>query len=161
MQCYAWINGISGIMQFFVLPICTQKVYLSWLWITMPVIMLILTSLQLYQTRPSLKLVGITFLSMKTIEYSIRGQVSEMVFASLDYESRFIGKQKINLFANRLGKSATAMTLFLFSTYIGKEGYELDQYLVLGSTMVAFVWFLSTIELTRYLDENINESESI
>lgn len=157
-RCYAWINGISGVLQFFVLPICTQKIHLSWLWIMMPLIMLALTSLQLYEKQPSLKLVGMTFLSMKTIEYSIRGQVSEMIFASLDYESRFIGKQKINLFANRLGKSATAVTLFLLSAYLDNEGSDLSQYLVFGSNAIACIWLISTIQLTRYIDYTKNAS---
>mmetsp|Transcript_5122 Transcript_5122/g.9733 ORF Transcript_5122/g.9733 Transcript_5122/m.9733 type:complete len:513 (-) Transcript_5122:697-2235(-) len=151
-KCYAWINGISGFMQFFVLPICTQKIPLSWLWIMMPLVMGCLTLMQLYEKQPSLKLVGVTFLSMKTIEYSLRGQVSEMVFASLDYESRFIGKQKINLFANRLGKSAMAVTLFLLATYLDKEDSELNHILVYGSNLIAFIWLISTIHLTRYID---------
>jgi ATP/ADP translocase len=159
-QCYAWINGISGFMQFFVLPICTQKIRLSWLWIAMPLAMLCLTSMQMYGKQPSLKLVGITFLSMKTIEYSIRGQVSEMVFASLDYESRFIGKQKINLFANRLGKSAMAVSLFLLATYLDKEDSELSQILVLGSNLIAFVWLLSTIQLTKFIEDRKENSNT-
>jgi ATP/ADP translocase len=82
-----------------------------------------------------------------------------MVFASLDYESRFIGKQKINLFANRLGKSAMAITLFLLATYLGKEDSELSRILVLGSNLIACIWLIATIQLTCYIDNRKEESE--
>ena len=118
----------------------------------MPSIMILLTAIQVYENNPSLTLVGCTFLSMKIIEYSLRGQVSEMVFASLDYESRFVGKQKINLFANRLGKSGTAVALFLLATYMDKNVKELNHFLVIASNMIAFLWLFATLQLTRYIE---------
>jgi len=118
----------------------------------MPSIMILLTAIQVYENNPSLILVGCTFLSMKIIEYSLRGQVSEMVFASLDYESRFVGKQKINLFANRLGKSGTAAALFLLATYMDKNVKELNHFLVIASNMIAFLWLFATLQLTRYIE---------
>lgn len=151
--CYAWINGISGVMQFLILPIITKRVHISYLWLLMPSIMLLFTTLQQYVDNPSLTLVGCTFLSMKTIEYSLRGQVSETVFASLDYESRFIGKQRINLFANRLGKSATAASLFILATYMEKEGRELDKLLVMVSNVIAGIWLFATLQLTRCIND--------
>ena len=151
--CYAWINGISGAMQFLILPIITKRVHISYLWLLMPSIMLLFTTLQQYVDNPSLTLVGCTFLSMKTIEYSLRGQVSETVFASLDYESRFIGKQRINLFANRLGKSATAASLFILATYMEKEGRELDKLLVMVSNVIAGIWLFATLQLTRCIND--------
>ena len=152
-QCYAWINGISGIMQFFILPIVTKKINLKWLWISMPSIMLFFTMMQyLSHKNPSLNLVASSFLSMKIIEYSLRGQVSEMVFASLDYESRFIGKQKIGLMANRFGKSVTAVSLFLVATYYEKNESRLYHILVVGSNIAACLWILTTINLIRYMN---------
>ena len=121
----------------------------------MPSIMILLTAIQyqFYDNDPSLTLVGCTFLSMKTIEYSLRGQVSEMVFASLDYESRFLGKQKINLFANRLGKSGTAAALFLLATYMDKDVKELNHLLVLASNVIAFLWLFATLQLTKHIEK--------
>eukprot|EP00979_Chaetoceros_neogracilis_P005812 scaffold1124_cov270-Chaetoceros_neogracile.AAC.2 len=75
-----------------------------------------------------------------------------MVFASLDYESRFVGKQKINLFANRLGKSGTAAALFLLATYMDKNVKELNHFLVIASNMIAFLWLFATLQLTRYIE---------
>lgn len=152
-NCYAWINGISGVMQFFILPIATKKINLTWLWILMPSIMLFFTTMQfLSRTDPSLSLVASSFLSMKIIEYSLRGQVTEMVFASLDYESRFVGKQKIGLIANRFGKSITAVSLFLVATYYNDDESEQYHILVIGSNIAACLWLLTTINLTCYME---------
>lgn len=153
-SCYAWINGISGMMQFFILPAITKAINPKWLWLSMPGTMLSLTATQLflYGRNPPLSLVACSFLSMKIIEYSLRGQVSEMVFASLDYESRFVGKQKIGLMANRLGKSITAVSLFFLATHFEKDESELYHILVLGSNVAAFLWLFTTLNLTNFMD---------
>ena len=118
----------------------------------MPIIMLVLTSLQFYEQNVSLTLVGLTFLTIKTIEYSLRGQASEMVWVMLDYESRFIGKELINLFANRLGKSATAISLFLWTVHLEKEGSpQLRRFAVNASVFLAFLWLICTIRVTRLI----------
>lgn len=150
-SCYAWINGISGVLQFFLLPVITKRIKPSWIWLFMPLTMLCLTSIQFYQSNSSLQLTAFTFFAMKTIEYSIRGQVSEMVFASLDYESRYLGKEVINLLANRFGKSLMAVTLFLLTTYIEKEKTNILDFLIIAPVSVAALWLLTTIRLTKYL----------
>eukprot|EP00551_Chaetoceros_affinis_P009265 CAMPEP_0203684830 /NCGR_PEP_ID=MMETSP0090-20130426/48236_1 /ASSEMBLY_ACC=CAM_ASM_001088 /TAXON_ID=426623 /ORGANISM="Chaetoceros affinis, Strain CCMP159" /LENGTH=482 /DNA_ID=CAMNT_0050554011 /DNA_START=647 /DNA_END=2092 /DNA_ORIENTATION=+ len=139
-NCYAWVNGVSGALQFFILPFMVKRIGARWLWLIMPIIMLTFTSLQFYRQNPSLTLVGLTFLTMKTIEYSLRGQASEMVWVMLDYESRFIGKELINLFANRLGKSSTAIFLFLLTVQIEKDGNHLSRFAVNASVVLAFLW---------------------
>ena len=146
------MNGISGTLQFFILPFIVKRVGARWLWLSMPIIMLVLTSLQFYEQNVSLTLVGLTFLTIKTIEYSLRGQASEMVWVMLDYESRFIGKELINLFANRLGKSATAISLFLWTVHLEKEGSpQLRRFAVNASVFLAFLWLICTIRVTRLI----------
>ena len=127
----------------------------------MPSIMLILTSLQFFEKTPSLVLVGLTFLTMKTIEYSLRGQASEMVWVMLDYESRFLGKELINLFANRLGKSMTAICLFLLTIYLEKPDdvdaadsssqHDVRRFAVNASIVFAVLWLLCTIRVTTLI----------
>jgi ATP/ADP translocase len=145
------VNGISGALQFFILPFMVKRIGATWLWLSMPLIMLILTSLQYYEQNPSLTLVGLTFLTMKTIEYSLRGQASEMIWCLLDYESRFMGKELINLFANRLGKSTTAISLFLFTVHLEKDTLHLRRLTVNASILLAFLWLLSTFRVTRFI----------
>jgi ATP/ADP translocase len=81
----------------------------------MPLIMLsilIPMSLEpLDKNGPSLTLVAAAFCTMKILEYSLRGVSNEMLFATLDYESRYVAKQEIALVANRLAKSGTAAAL--------------------------------------------------
>jgi ATP/ADP translocase len=149
---YAWINGVSGVMQFLLLPLVSKKMHERQLWLFMPCFMILLTSFQLYQSDSSLAVVGFTFVSLKTIEYSLRGQCNEIAFARLDYESRFLGKEMINLFANRLGKSAMALSMFLLTTIIEhKSEVDLNAFLVQASNAVAFLWLLATIHLTSFL----------
>jgi ATP/ADP translocase len=151
-QQYAWINGVSGVMQFLMLPLLSKKVHERYLWLFMPCFMILLTSFQFYQSDSSLAVVGFTFVSLKTLEYSLRGQCSEIAFARLDYESRFLGKEMINLFANRLGKSAMALSLFLLTTLIEqKSNVDLNEFLIQASSAVAFLWLLATIHLISFL----------
>jgi ATP/ADP translocase len=44
------------------------------------------------------------------------------VYGSLDYESRFFGKEIISLFANRFGKSTTAIALAVLSSSVPSFG---------------------------------------
>mmetsp|Transcript_15056 Transcript_15056/g.18361 ORF Transcript_15056/g.18361 Transcript_15056/m.18361 type:complete len:545 (+) Transcript_15056:231-1865(+) len=151
-NCYAWVNGVSGALQFFILPFVVKRIGPRWLWLTMPLIMLVLTSIQFYAKEPSLSIVGLTFLTMKTIEYSIRGQASEMVWVKLDYESRFIGKELINLFANRLGKSTTAVLLFVLSMQLEKDGgTHLRHISIVACNLLAILWLFSAMRLARMI----------
>lgn len=89
---------------------------------------------------------------MKTIEYSLRGQASEMVWVMLDYESRFIGKELINLFGNRLGKSTTAICLFLLAMQLEKDSsHDVREFAVNSSMILAFLWLLCTIRVTQLI----------
>ena len=78
-QCYAWINGISGVLQFFVLPVSIKRMNPKHIWLFMPSIMAALTFSQYIVSNGSLLLVAATFSCMKTLEYSLRGAVTEMV----------------------------------------------------------------------------------
>lgn len=94
-------------------------------------------------------LVSGSFLLMKAMEYSIRGVTSEMVYVSLDYESRFLGKEIIGVFVNRVGKSATAMGLSALTSYLGSQ-FHLS-YLSAALVVVATAWLLVCFRLTWLL----------
>lgn len=59
----------------------------------------------------ALYLVAISFLTAKTMDYSLRNVLAELVYVPLDFESRFVGKEVIAVFANRFGKSGMALLL--------------------------------------------------
>jgi len=148
---YAWINGISGVLQFFIIPVVTKKIEVRWLWLFMPITMLCFSCIQQYEAIDSITIVSFSFALMKIMEYTVRGVTSEMLYVSLDYESRFIGKEVINLFAARLGKSSMAICLSLLSSFWIKGDGELEQFLSFGLSVVAVSWIFTTLRLTRLL----------
>ena len=95
LQCYAGINGFSGVLHFAVLPAIVKRLNNQQLWLIMPTIMLVSTSLVWFHNTDSIHLISASFVLMKAMEYSIRGVTTEMVYVSLDYESRFLGKEII------------------------------------------------------------------
>ena len=76
---FGWINIISCGLQFGVLPYITNGIEPSTMWKIMPTCMLLLTCYQGVQINPSLKLVSACFLFMKTLEFSVRRMLDEMV----------------------------------------------------------------------------------
>jgi ATP/ADP translocase len=68
---------------------------------------------------------------------------------SLDYESRFLGKEIIGVFVNRLGKSLIAIGLSLITAYFGAQ---LDlQYLSITLVIVSVAWLLVSYRLSVFL----------
>lgn len=78
-----------------------QRIDPSVLWKIMPTIMLAFTTYQSLQINPSLKLVSACFLVMKTLEFSVRRMLDELVYVPLDFESRYVGKEVIGVFGYR------------------------------------------------------------
>jgi ATP/ADP translocase len=69
----------------------------------------------------------------------------------MDYESRFLGKEIIGVFVNRVGKSVVAIGLSLVSAYYGSQS-DL-QPLSLALVLIASGWLLVTYRLTTLLGE--------
>jgi ATP/ADP translocase len=69
----------------------------------------------------------------------------------LDYESRFLGKEIIGVFVNRVGKSVVGIGLSIVSAYYGSHS-DL-QPLALVLVLIAFGWLLVTYRLTTFLGE--------
>ena len=144
-QCYAWINGISGVLQFAVFPwmVSSRTIDPRHLWPVMPAIMLVCC---LGMTRhESLEMIAGSFLMMKILEYSLRGVANEMVFASLDYESRFVGKEIIGVFANRLGKSVMAVALSILATQV--TILQLSH----AASVFSVLWFIVSWQVLRLI----------
>ena len=82
---YAYINGTSGLMQFFVLPLARKYLEPQWVYRVMPMLLLpwlIYSSLQ----ASSLWISAGAFFLLKTVDYSLRNVVNEMVYQPLDFE---------------------------------------------------------------------------
>lgn len=88
---YATINIISFLIQVAMLPSLIRTVEPYIVWRTMPIIMICLTLWQSMAKNPSLYLVSGSLLAMKTIEFSARRILDEMVkFRALTYLCLFI-----------------------------------------------------------------------
>ena len=142
---YAWINGISGVLQFCAIPILLNTFEAHRIWLFMPTMMLCCT-LYSFATFHSSGLFGASasFFAIKTMEYSLRGAANEMIYVSLDYESRYFGKKVISLIAGKFGKSSMAVALSL--VMIKWRGDAL-WYLVATAVMFSLLWLLVSIRL--------------
>eukprot|EP00563_Minutocellus_polymorphus_P015783 CAMPEP_0181057300 /NCGR_PEP_ID=MMETSP1070-20121207/20175_1 /TAXON_ID=265543 /ORGANISM="Minutocellus polymorphus, Strain NH13" /LENGTH=494 /DNA_ID=CAMNT_0023136701 /DNA_START=61 /DNA_END=1542 /DNA_ORIENTATION=+ len=156
-KCYAWTNGVSGFLQFVVMPIAMKWVDPRYIWLVMPSTMIVLVLRQCLETNPSLLLVGLSFFWMKTQEYSFRPVVSELIYVTMDFESRYLGKEVINLMADRMGKSGMAMALFVASTFYDEQ--DLLSTLSNVAFVAASVWCLSSLRLVRLISPGRWHSE--
>ena len=114
---YACVSGISALLQFIVLPIGMKRLEPKHLWRIMPILPILVTMYQILF--PFLNQNNISQLTMvagalfitKVLDYSIRVVIYNMAYQPLDFESRFVGKEIINVFGGRVGRSG--MSLFL------------------------------------------------
>jgi len=77
------------------------------------------------------------------------------VYVSLDYESRFLGKEIIGVFVNRVGKSVVSIGISAVTAYFGPR-FDL-QYLSIALVAISAAWLGVTFQLTTYL---VEEGES-
>ena len=153
--CYAWINGISGVLQFFVIPFWVRKdLQHQSLWLLMPLTMMVCATFMIYESEHlTLILVTASFSIYKVLEYSVRGVVVEMLYMSLDYESRFFGKEVIGLFVDRLGKSSTAIVLAVVTNVFGQSP-QLDKAFVQALSVSSLMWLFASYPLAQHNSHN-------
>jgi ATP/ADP translocase len=152
---YAWINGISGVLQFFVIPILLKYCEAHRIWIFMPSLMLCCTTYQFANaTHSSLFAASASFFAIKTMEYSLRGAANEMLYVSLDYESRYLGKKVISLIAGKAGKSSMAVGLSVVMMVYGERA-DIMWYLLATAVIFSFLWLFSSIRLHSLIESNI------
>mmetsp|Transcript_12664 Transcript_12664/g.15418 ORF Transcript_12664/g.15418 Transcript_12664/m.15418 type:complete len:263 (-) Transcript_12664:664-1452(-) len=145
---FALVNIVSGVLQFGFLPPLMKLIDPAWLWRAMPTLMVGLTCFQSFQADPSLYLVSGTFLLMKTMEFSARRMLDEMVYVPLDYESRYVGKEIIGVFGYRFGKSGMSLALSGLTWAFGKNHFGLQE-LSRFTTVAAGLWFVTALRLSN------------
>jgi len=155
---YACVNGLSTVFQFLLMPVLTQKMEPKVLWRAMPILPLLCGIAQLLpksffpdrlamaSSSSALYLIAISFLTAKTMDYSLRNVLAEMSYVPLSFEARFKGKEIIAVFANRFGKSGMALILsglhFSSGGSVGLSGVSL--FLTLG-------WLASAVGLSELI----------
>lgn len=149
---YAWINGVSGLLQFLVIPLLLRKCKPHRLWLFMPMLMLLCTSYTFVTFRSSGLLgASASFFAIKTMEYSLRGAANEMLYVSLDYESRYLGKKVVSLIAGKFGKSVMAVALSLLMVMYGDQD-DTMWYLMATSTIFTFLWLFTSMSLYSLIE---------
>lgn len=100
---------------------------------------------------PSLNLIASAFLVMKTLEFSVRRMLDEMVYVPLDFESRFLGKEVIGVLGYRFGKSAASLALSALTSSFGTMGLRELSYFTTGAASIwlGAAWKLSALVPTR------------
>ena len=71
------------------------------------------------------------------------------MFASLDYESRFFGKEIVGLFANRLGRSGSAVILAIMTSTLPHFNSRAPTLLVCMSSL----WFIICYQVVQLLHQ--------
>ena len=157
-QFFATINVLSCVFQFGILPATSKFTEPSMLWKGMPLLMLAITCFVSVPKLsggtngdPSLNLIASAFLVMKTLEFSVRRMLDEMVYVPLDFESRFLGKEVIGVLGYRFGKSAASLALSALTSSFGTIGLRELSYVTTGAASVwlAAAWKLSALVPSR------------
>jgi ATP/ADP translocase len=144
------VNGASGLLQFLVLPLCRKYLEPKFVYIFMPVVLLPWLTYCALQSS-SLWVTAAAFFSLKTLDYSLRNVVNEMVYQPLDFDSRYLGKEVIGVFANRFGKSGMSLILSVITAQYSSVGIpQLSQL----SVVVASLWTSSSLWLSRNVVTN-------
>lgn len=144
-QLYALVNGISALFQFVLLPNILQKVPLAWILRLMPILPIICIFVSCFQREPSLAIVAFTLLATKTMEYSTRNVVNEMIYIGLDFNSRYLGKEIVGAFGTKLGKSIISLVLSLLPYYFG----DIPEFnLIVMAAVAALNWLISAFTLS-------------
>jgi ATP/ADP translocase len=135
------------VLQFCIIPLIIPHLDLLRLWPIMPLIMLVLLLCMSFEGgNHSLGMVAASFCTLKVLEYSLRGVANELLFASLDYESRYVAKQEIALLANRFAKSFTAVALSLVTEYVS-SAVQVHAILSWTASVLATAWLFFAYQL--------------
>lgn len=129
------------------------------IWKIMPIIPAAASIVAALQPNPSLALLALAFFSAKTIDYSLRGVVTEMVYVPLDFESRYVGKEVIGVFANRFGKSVVSVGLSALT--FAFTGFSNPELLTNLSTAAASTWFYFSWRLGTLVPKQSDAQEAV
>lgn len=153
---FALINVCTMTLQFGCLPALMQVLEPRVLWRILPMIMVCFSGFQSTRTDPSLYIISACLLTMKTLEYSARRMLDEMVYVPLDFESRYVGKEVVGVLAYRLGKSMMSLSLSALTGVFGNFGL---QQLSILSTGASLLWLSSSWNLSNLIPTRKEASE--
>lgn len=157
-RLFASVSGVSGLLQFLVIPFCLKLVEPRLVWRVMPIIPLFCSIFQSLQgSNPALSILALSFFAAKTMDYSIRGVVTEMTYQPLDFDSRYLGKEIIGVFGSRFGKSGVSLILSFLAYAVPNFGiYHLSQISVVAS----LAWLCTSFWLSHLVPKKSEAQEA-
>ncbi|VEU34715.1 unnamed protein product [Pseudo-nitzschia multistriata] len=160
-QFYAGVNGISGLMQFFVLPLLRKYLEPQWIYRLLPMVLMPLLTYAAVgpSANNGLWIAAVSFFALKSTDYSIRGVATELAYQPLDFDARYLGKEVIGVFANRFGKSGTSMILSALTGMgiMAKSTRPMSQ-LAVG---VGALWSACSFYLSQHVATNKQAEEKV
>ena len=150
---YALVNGTSGLMQFLVLPLARKYLEPQWTYRFLPLLLMPLLIYAAIQPVSSLWVAAMAFFALKASDYSIRNVANEMVYQPLDFDSRYLGKEVIGVFANRFGKSGMSLILSGMTSIL-PPGYLGARQLSQLSVVVGSIWTSCSVWLSKHVVTN-------
>ena len=144
---FAVVNVTSSLLQCFIMPTVLSQSTLPRAIGSIPIIVL-LVSLVVYIS-PSLLTTMFAFGTLKVLEYSVFTASAEMIYMPMHSEARYLGKELIRFFGQRLGKTAASLSLsYLISTYSPSLPMQ-----ALWSCALTTVWMVVMYILALHLAE--------
>jgi ATP/ADP translocase len=157
---YACISFVSAIVQFILLPIGMKRFEPKYLWRIIPIIPLCIS---FYQILPgasiSLQMVAFALFITKILDYSLRVVIYNMAYQPLDFDSRFVGKEIINVFGGRVGRSGMSLLLS------GLTAFNLMSSSIRPLSFFAFttstIWTISTYWLSTLIPNKADAQQIV
>ena len=94
------------------------------------------------------------------MDYSLRNVLAELVYVPLDFDSRYMGKEIIAVFANRFGKSGMAVILSFLQFSMGTRTGN-SQVLIGMALVVSLGWWISCISLSSRLMSQVEAERAV
>lgn len=106
---FASINVVSCLLQCLVLPGILTHSTLPSVLVLIPLIVFFVCVLAYFN--PCLLTTMLAFGALKVLEYSINTAATEMIYQPMTYEARYLGKELIKFFGQKLGRSGSQLVL--------------------------------------------------
>lgn len=144
---FATVNVIASLLQCFFFPLIMSPTTLPTIMRYLPFI--VLTAVLLGVFHPGTISVMLGFGTIKILEYSCMHSASEMIYMPLGYELRYVGKELIKFFGQKLGKSISSV---LLSVLISRLKLSLALQSLLGA-ILTMIWGVTIYQLADFLAE--------
>jgi hypothetical protein len=144
---FATVNVIASLLKLFFFPMVLSQATLPYVLRYIPFLVLFAVLAGVF--RPGTVSVMLGFGTIKILEYSCFSTAAEMIYMPLGHEVRYVGKELIKFFGQKLGKSVASLVL---SFVITRFELSLVFQSIIGA-LLTVVWGITIFSLSDYLLE--------